>query len=92
MAANTQKFSVTSEEWVQVSNGEANVGIQLISLALVFVYVGDLAPDENSTGIQIGRHSDVTPSEFSASNLPETSGVYVKGSGNQNVDLVVMKY
>lgn len=88
----TERFQVNASSWTQVTTGEANVGIQLISLAQVLIHIGTAEPGENAAGILIGRKTDVTPSEFTASNLPDDAMVYVKAKDDRPVDLVVMKY
>jgi hypothetical protein len=91
--ASTERFQVNATSWTQVTQGEANVGIQLTGTSQIMVHIGTSDPDMDAAGIIIGRQTDLTPSEFTASGLPQDANVYVKAHGTDTaVDLVVMKY
>lgn len=90
--ARTDKFTITSGEWTRLSDGEENVGIQLISHGQILVHVGETEPSPDAPGILIGRESQLTPYEFSVSALPNTARVYARAKGDRNIDIVVMRY
>lgn len=73
--ASTQKYELTADEWVQVSDEEGTVAIQPGTSTNIYVYISDSAPTmgdedtEASPGFIIGRGTGEVPEAFSASGL-----------------------
>ncbi|MDQ0317736.1 hypothetical protein [Amorphus orientalis] len=90
--ASTDQITLRNTEWTRVGQGATTVAIQMVSNGQIRVHVGDSEPQLSAAGLIIGSDVDELPLTFTASNLPENAGVWVRAMSADTLDITALAY
>lgn len=93
MAAKTESFLLTDQNWTMVAADATNAAIQFLTRGSAEIYLGQDIPSEASVGIRVSQQAEAsTPSTFSLSNMPLGAALWVRRITSDNIRIVVLSY